>query len=411
MARPEPFPPPPPWAEELVTVGVTGTNGKTSTVTWAAAALSAAGAPVPRVTTLGSFLGDEALDVEASYQGFLETMRRGRDAGARFAAIELTSEALAMGFAPAWPCRIGVFTNLSRDHLDAHGSAEHYLASKAQLFVHLADGGGAVLPAGDPAAELLAEVVPAGVRVIRTGLGTAAGGRAGARDLEAIGVEVGWEGTRVELRASAALGEAPAELVLRAIGSIYVENALAASAAAALAGVPLAAGLAAIARTPAPPGRFEIVARRPYVVVDFAHTPDAVARTVAVARSLCRGALTVVLGAGGERDAGKRRPMGEATAGADRVVVTSDNPRREDPAAIAAAVAEGARAGGAAVAVVLDRAEAIARALDGAGPEDVVVVAGKGHEATQEIAGERRPFRDAAVALAALGRRAGGGVG
>jgi UDP-N-acetylmuramoyl-L-alanyl-D-glutamate--2,6-diaminopimelate ligase len=415
-----PFPPAPPWADDLVTVGVTGTNGKTSTTTWVAAGLGAIGGPVARVTTIGSFLDDESLDVDASYDGFLETMRLASARGARCAAIELTSEALALGFAGAWPCRVGVFTNLSHDHLDAHGSPEHYLASKAQLFVRLPPGGAAVLNGRDPASRLLEEIIPAGVRVIFYGLSRADREDHALHerhldcveyDLVGRDVEVTWEGTRVALEAKGDLGPVPEALRLRAIGSIYAENAVAALAAAIAAGAPPEAAARAIEATPAPPGRFEVICgapggqengEAPRVVVDYAHTPDALARTLETARSLCRppGALVVVFGAGGNRDRDKRAPMGAAAAIADRVVLTSDNPRDEDPAAIAAAIREGL-SGHRDVEVELDRAAAITGAIGRAAPGDVVVIAGKGHERDQTAGGARRPFSDVDVARAA----------
>ncbi|HEY3254508.1 MAG TPA: Mur ligase family protein, partial [Polyangiaceae bacterium] len=124
-------------SRQLTTVGVTGTNGKTSTTRWTAACLARLASPVAQVTTLGSFLDDQPFDAGSDFEGFIRTMQAGVDRGGRFAAVEATSEALARGFARAWSCSIGIFTNLTRDHLDTHGSAEHYLASKAQLFVHL----------------------------------------------------------------------------------------------------------------------------------------------------------------------------------------------------------------------------------------------------------------------------------
>ena len=410
-----PFPPAPPWAARLLTIGVTGTNGKTSTTTWAAAGLRALGRPVPRVTTIGSFLDEESLDVEASYDGFLETMRLGSARGATRAAIELTSEALALGFAGAWPCHVGVFTNLSHDHLDAHGSPEHYLASKAQLFVHLPPGGTAVLHGADPASKLLEEVVPRGVRVISYGLlgahcappesaGPSNAWSPSRVHLAGRDAEVSWEGTRMTLAGDGSLGPLPATLRLRAIGAIYAENALAALAAAIAAGAPADAAARAIEEAAPPPGRFEVVATEPRVIIDYAHTPDALARTLATARALCRGALVVVFGAGGGRDRAKRAPMGAAAAIADRVVLTSDNPRNEDPAAIAAAIHAGL-IGHRHVEVELDRASAIRGAIHRATQDDVVVIAGKGHERVQTTGRARTPFSDVDVARAAASSR------
>jgi UDP-N-acetylmuramoyl-L-alanyl-D-glutamate--2,6-diaminopimelate ligase len=389
-------------------VGITGTNGKTSTTRWTAACLARLARPVAQTTTLGSFLDDAPLDVTRDFDGFLATMRAGLDAGGRFAAIEVTSEALARGFARAWPCRVGVFTNLTHDHLDAHGSPEHYLASKAQLFVGLPEGGCAVLNACDPASELLAEVIPPGVRVVRYAV-PSRGEAASEPELRAVEVETTWEGTRVVIEARAELAGAPREVRLRAIGDIYAENALGALAAALVAGVPPDEAAAALADAAVPPGRFEPVSvggAGPRVVVDYAHTPDALERTVAIARKLCRARLVVVFGAGGDRDRDKRAPMGVAASRADRVVLTSDNPRSEDPASIAAQIREGV-APRVTVSLQLDRRAAIRAAILDAAEDDVVLVAGKGHETGQTAGGRMVPFDDAAEARAALRERSG----
>jgi UDP-N-acetylmuramoyl-L-alanyl-D-glutamate--2,6-diaminopimelate ligase len=393
----------PDWSERLFTVGVTGTNGKTSTTRWTAACLARLARPVAQTTTLGSYLDDAPFDASRDFAGFLATMRAGLDAGGRFAAIEVSSEALARGFARAWPFQVGVFTNLTHDHLDAHGSPEHYLASKAQLFVNLPPGGCAVLNAGDSSSELLAEVLPPGVRVVRYAV-PSRGETSGEPELRAVEVEPSWEGTRVTLEGRGELATAPRELRIRAIGDVYAENALAALAAAMVAGVPAEYAAEALARAPVPPGRFEPLRAEgsgPRVVVDYAHTPDALARTLAVARTLCAGSLVVVFGAGGDRDRGKRAPMGVAASRADRVVLTSDNPRNEDPARIAAQIHGGIEAQ-VEVEVELDRRAAIIGAIRAASEDDVIVIAGKGHE-TDQTAGQRTvPFSDAAVARAAL---------
>jgi UDP-N-acetylmuramoyl-L-alanyl-D-glutamate--2,6-diaminopimelate ligase len=397
------LPQPPTWCRDLLTVGVTGTNGKTSTTRWTAACLAPLARPVPQVTTLGAFLDDDAFEATTDYAGFLATMRAGHDRGGRFAALELTSEALSQGFARAWPCTIGVFTNLTHDHLDRHGSAEHYLASKAQLFLSLPPGGTAVLNGCDPASELIAEVIPSGVRVLRYGV-RSRGEPTRALDVEATSVAVSWSGTRVALAASPALDFAcPPEMHTRGIGSIYAENALAAFLAAVAAGVAPDDAAAALALARPVPGRFEVVAERPFVVVDYAHSPDALQRTVATARALCRGRLTVVFGAGGDRDRAKREPMGQAARAADHLIVTSDNPRSEDPAAIASTILRGLH-GHPSVVVELDRTSAISSAVSAARAEDVVLIAGKGHEHHQTIGGTARPFSDAEVARLALER-------
>ncbi len=387
------MPPPPAWHGRLVSIGVTGTNGKTSTTGFVAAAVSC-GRPVVRAVTTGYYLGDDAVDAPNSYQGFLAAMRAGLDAGARHAAVEMTSEALAHGFIRAWPCHVGVFTNLTRDHLNWHGTAEHYLASKAQLFMHLPPGGAAVLNGCDPASELLAEVVPASVRVIRYGV-PSRGDPLGPLDLEAATVTVSWGGTHLTLRPSDLLGP-QCSLSIRAIGDVQAENVLGALGAAIACGVPAHEALVGLASAKPPPGRFEVVATEPYVVVDFAHTPDALLRTLRTARNLCLGRLTVVFGAGGNRDREKRPMLGEAATVADRVILTSDNPRDEDPAQIAAAIREGL-VGHGCVQEILDRRQAIHEALEGAMQRDVVVIAGKGHETGQRVGTEELPFSDADV--------------
>ncbi len=397
------LPTPPAWHSELLTVGVTGTNGKTSTTRWLGAILGAVARPVAMATTLGSFLDDAPLDAPRTWDGFLETMRAGRERGGRFASIELTSEALARGYAKAWPCQIGVFTNLTHDHLDAHGTPEHYLASKAQLFVHLPNGGTAVLNGADPSSDLLAEVTPKGVHVLRYAV-PSRGETTAPIDLRATRVEASWGGTKITLEAGESMGSWPDEISIRAIGDVYAENALAALLAGVVAGVPIDAAVAKMAEVAPPRGRFEVVHERPYVVVDYAHTPDALARTLAIARRLCAARLAVVFGAGGDRDRMKREPMGAAASAADTIILTSDNPRSEDAGAIAGAIKRGVT-DRAKVTFEIDRAKAIALAIERAGDDDVVLIAGKGHETGQTIHGVTRPFDDIEVAREALARR------
>ena len=250
------YPAPPTWARELSTVGVTGTNGKTSTVSWVAAALRTADPHAVCITTLGHRVGEEQVDVPADYGGFVQAMELSRARGGCHAAIELTSMALGLGFWRGWPCKVGVLTNFSRDHLDVHGSAEHYLACKAQLFVQLPVGGVAVLNADDPASALLAEVIPDGVRVLRYGCGDQA-------DLRASDIRASWQGTQATLTGHPSLEPLPPTLQLAAIGDIYVYNAMAALLAAHALSVPAEVAAKALGRAPPPPGRFEVVARSP----------------------------------------------------------------------------------------------------------------------------------------------------
>src|SRR6478752_6334814 len=361
MTAVRPPPAPPPWASSLFSVGVTGTNGKTTTTAMIAALLAELSRPVARVTTVGAFLDEERQDVPAHYAGFLETLRRCLERGGRYAALEFTSEALALGFAKAWPCRVAAFTNLSLDHSDAHGTPEHYLASKAQLFMALPPGATAVLNGRDSAAQLLSEVIPPGVNVLTYGVASR-GDAWTSLDLAAHSIRLGFDGTRFELEPCARFPELPRTLHIRAIGEIFVENALAALGAALASGVPAAAAASALERVLPPPGRFQIVRERPHVVVDYAHTPDALERTLATARALCAGRLWVIFGAGGQRDRNKRPLMGAAARSADHVILTSDNPRHEDPLAIMAEIADGL-GDHPSVAREVERARAIERAV------------------------------------------------
>ena len=395
MTAVRPPPAAPPWASSLFSVGITGTNGKTTTTAMTAALLGELARPVARVTTVGAFLDEERQEVPAHYAGFLETLDRCRKRGGRYAALEFTSEALALGFAKAWPCRVAAFTNLSLDHSDAHGSPEHYLASKAQLFMALPPGATAVLNGRDSAAQLLSEVIPPGVNVLSYGVASR-GDAWTSLDLAAHSIRLGFEGTRFELEPCARFPELPGKLQIRAIGEIFVENALAALGAALASGVPALAAVQALSRVEPPPGRFQVVRERPYAVVDYAHTPDALSRTLDTARALCAGRVSVVFGAGGQRDRSKRPLMGAAARSADRVILTSDNPRNEAPEAIIAQIAEGLR-DHADVVREVDRARAIQLALRSATPEDLVLIAGKGHELDQESGGVRTAFSDVAI--------------
>jgi UDP-N-acetylmuramoyl-L-alanyl-D-glutamate--2,6-diaminopimelate ligase len=394
-------PPPPTWHRELTSHGVTGTNGKTSTVGLLAAALGVLARPVASTTTLGSFLDDEELAAPRTHEGLLMALAEGLRRGGKHAVLEMTSEALALGYAKAWPCQGAVFTNLSHDHLDAHQSPEHYLASKAQLFMSLPPDGYAVLNGCDAASTLLAEVLPAGVRKLYYGT-LSRGAPQVELDLEAVDVTLGPRGSTATLRSK--LVGAPERLALRAIGHEHVENALAALCAAIMAGVEPRAAAAAIEQAAPRPGRFEVHGTGPFVVVDFAHSPDALMRTLGTARALCRGELWLVFGAGGKRDKGKRVAMGQAASRADHVLVTTDNCRDEDPRDICQALMAGL-VGHAHALVELDRERAIREAVAAAEAEDVIVIAGRGPERELDLGFRRITLVDAEVAEQALRER------
>jgi UDP-N-acetylmuramoyl-L-alanyl-D-glutamate--2,6-diaminopimelate ligase len=396
------------WAEPFFTVGVTGTNGKTSTTHLIAAALGANGEPVLSESTIGYALDGAPLEVPRTIDGYVQAFRQAREQNCRRAVVEVTSQALALGYAKKWRFDLGVFTNLTRDHLDMHGSWEHYLASKAQLFVHLAPGRSAVLNAADETSLLLDQVTPGDVTRLWYGA-TSRGRLLQAADLAAETIAVCAAGTRLQLVPSPLAEALGGVIETRLVGQVFAENALAAACAGLAAGVDPSDVVRGIANCEPVPGRFEILATAPVIaVVDYAHTPDALARTCETARALAgdKRVFVVVGAGGGSADKSKREPMGRVVGErADHVIVTNDNPRDEEPAAIARVVASGCRRGGRAyVAVELDRGRAIARALDSARPGDVVIVAGKGHERGQQIGGRSLPFSDVDELCALLGK-------
>jgi UDP-N-acetylmuramoyl-L-alanyl-D-glutamate--2,6-diaminopimelate ligase len=377
----------------LRTVGVTGTNGKTTTTSMVAAIVAAAGEPAARVTTLGAWVDGERVTGADLVDEFLLAVERAVDRGVKTIAVEMTSKALAAGVARKWRPDVGIVTNVTRDHLDHHGTPEAYLAAKAQIVIGLAPGSTAVLNADDPAVALIAELVPEGITTLQFS----------QRDpncaLVAKRIEVSATGTRIELA-----GIVDGTLELSVVGAVHAHNAMAAALAAHALGYGTDAIRRGLAAFTGVPGRFEVVARDPLVVVDYAHTPDGLTGTLATARALAPRVICV-FGCGGNRDRGKRPEMGAIADGAaDVVILTSDNPRHEDPHAIAAEILAGVPVRHAEWIVELDRARAIERAISIARPTDIVVIAGKGHEQVQEIGGAVLPFCDADVARALRSR-------
>lgn len=383
---------------ELTLLGITGTNGKTTTATLLEAVLAAAGHATGLIGTVATRIrGEVEPGIRTTPEGpdLQRLLRRMRDREVTAVAMEVSSHGLALHRVDGTRFAVVAYTNLSPDHLDLHGTMEAYLAAKAALFDPRFSPLGVVFRDGPWADALLAQ---ARIPVVTVGHDHSA-------EVRLEDVHVGIDGGRARLRCP----ERGWDLALRTRlpGRFNVDNAAVAAVLALLAGVPAAVVSAGLAAADGAPGRLERVAGGPpTVLVDYAHTPDAVATVLATVRGLLPpgGRLHVVLGCGGDRDRDKRGPMGAAAAvGADVVVLTDDNPRSEDPAVILAAVVAGAEAARAAGAdcelhVVPDRREAIARALAGAADDDVVVIAGKGHETTQEVAGRFLPFDDRRVA-------------
>ncbi|MBO9531369.1 MAG: UDP-N-acetylmuramoyl-L-alanyl-D-glutamate--2,6-diaminopimelate ligase [Solirubrobacteraceae bacterium] len=371
----------------LQTVGITGTNGKTTSTYLTRHLLQTAGRPTGLIGTVEQIVGGvrqeggrttpEAPDLQGMFAAML-------DAGDEACVMEVSSHAMTLHRADAIRWAAVAFTNLSRDHLDFHPTMEEYFAAKRELIaaapqvavVDLDDEYGARL-AGEFPDALTVSIDAPGARLKATDL-----------DADASGTSftVGGYRTRVPLP-----------------GLFNVRNALTALGLAVQLGIDLAAAAAALPAAPVAPGRMETIDEgQPFAVfVDYAHTPDALERVLASARALTSGRVLCVFGCGGDRDRGKRPEMGHAVdEGADIVIVTSDNPRSEEPQAIIDDVLAGIS--GPSTAIV-DRREAIAFALGEAQPGDVVVIAGKGHEQGQTIAGVTHPFDDAQVARDVLG--------
>jgi len=388
-------------ADELCMVGVTGTNGKTTVTFLLEAVMAAAGRGSGRIGTLGARLhgrsepGQRTTPEATDLQRLLRSMRtRGADA----IAMEVSSHGLDLHRVDGIVFEVVAFTNLTQDHLDWHGTMERYLAAKARLFTAgLARQGVVLLDA--PGARDLMEL--ADIPVTTVGVAPDAAIRVIDREVVSAGSRATLEldGGRLEL-----------QTVMR--GAHNLDNLIVAAVTAIEAGVDPAVVARGLREVPAPPGRLEPFGSGtdPLVLVDYAHTPDAVAGTVMVGRGLVApgSRLHVVIGAGGDRDKEKRTLMGAAAGGADVVIVTDDNPRSEDPASIRAAVRLGAVSGAAAVREVPGRAEAIRDAIRAARQGDVVLVLGRGHETHQEVAGRHLPLDDRELVRHALAERADG---
>ncbi len=367
-------------SRSLDVVAVTGTNGKTTTCAFLKAVFDANGW---EAITVGTLTQRRTTPEAPELHSLLAEWRR---AGGRAVAMEVSSHALDQHRTDSVRFAAGVFTNLSPEHLDYHRTMEAYFEAKARLF-EPGRVGVAVINRADPWGRRLIERVSAGSgRLVTFGIEDAE-----ELSLTPRGSRFRWSGRNVTLRVG---------------GEFNVANALAAASAATALGVEPSTVVEGLESLESIPGRFQLVdAGQAFtVIVDYAHTPDGLAKVLDGARQVCSGRLIVIFGAGGDRDREKRPLMGRAAASrADLVVLTSDNPRSEDPEAIIAQILSGTEGEGNVI-VESDRAKAIATALANARIDDVVVIAGKGHEKGQEIAGRVLPFDDAEVAREAIRR-------
>ncbi len=383
-------------SRSLKLAGVTGTNGKTTTTWMIRSTLRAAGNQTGILGTIeyndGSRRERAGLTTPDSQvlSNWLASMVA---AGTTHAAMELSSHALDQGRACGTQFDAAVVTNITQDHFDYHKDFGAYLAAKSRIVEHLKPGGVLVLNADDERSSSIARLLPANRRLLTFGIDREA-------DVTAPILDESAAGTRFVL----GCGSEAEEVFTPLIGRYNVANALAAAAVAHHFGVPLKTIALGIGLLGAVPGRMErVIAGQAFdVFVDFAHTEDALARSLANLRRVCSQRIIIVFGAGGDRDRNKRPKMARAASAADLIVITSDNPRTEDPQLIVDDILAGFAPSFPPLHVELDRRTAISWALDQARPGDCVLIAGKGHETEQIIGTKRFPFDDREVAGAAL---------
>jgi len=389
-------------SREMTVVGITGTNGKTTTSFLVNAILDAAGIQCGLMGTVAYRIGDRAFDATRTtpeapdLQGFMRDMVA---SGCGACVMEVSSHALALKRVDGIQFAAAVFTNLTRDHLDFHADMEDYFAAKRRLFELLPPDAPALINADDPRSASLVEVVK---RPVTYGIHKAA-------DVSPGPLSYSLRGLDFDVRSPHGVVHVQSSLV----GKPNVYNILGAVGTALELGVPIAAIEDGLRRLAGVPGRFEVVSAATddvTVVVDYAHTDDALRNLLETARPMATRRLITVFGAGGDRDRPKRPLMGMVAARlSDVVVITSDNPRSEDPERIIEEVKRGAdaetRQSNASVVTVVDRREAILQAVRTAAAGDVVLIAGKGHEKYQEISGRRVAFDDIEVAREALEAR------
>jgi UDP-N-acetylmuramoyl-L-alanyl-D-glutamate--2,6-diaminopimelate ligase len=387
----------------LRVVGITGTNGKTTTAYLLRSIFEATGTKCGLLGTVVYSVGDrdrEATRTTPEAPDVQRMLRQMLDNGCGAAVMEVSSHALSLKRADAIRFAAGVFTNLTRDHLDFHGDMESYFAAKRRLFDLLPAESPGIVNVDDPRG---ASLTTAHTRIVTYGV-------TGTADVTPEPFDLSLEG----LTFTARTPRGPVHVASSLVGRPNLYNLLAAVATGVAMDLPMAAIERGLRDLQGVPGRFQVVSSSDddiSVVVDYAHTDDALKNLLETARALSTGRMVTVFGCGGDRDRTKRPLMG-AVAGrmSDVVVITSDNPRSEDPARIIEEVQRGipsARTGspGPQVLAIVDRGEAVARAIDLARPGDLVIIAGKGHEKTQVIGDRELPFDDVLVSQTALARR------
>ena len=396
-------------SERLTVAGITGTNGKTTCAWLLAQALQRCGRQSGYIGTLGVGLPPQVTWMPHTTPDAVMVHRllaALAAAGAECVSMEVSSHALDQARVNGVRFHAAAFTNLTRDHLDYHGTMEHYGTAKARLFAWPGLES-RIINFDDPFGAALARV-PSAARLILTTrrAGSATALPAGAEFVRATRIQAEPTGLTIEVESSWGAVELP----VRLMGEFNVDNALTVLAVLLAWDIPLRDAAQALSKVRAARGRMEMFGgrgRSPLAIVDYAHTPDALANALRAARLHCRGQLRVVFGCGGDRDTGKRPLMGRIAAElADDIVLTDDNPRGEDPALIIADIVAGI-AGGAPLTIEHDRALAIRVALERSAPDDVVLIAGKGHEDYQLFAHERREFRDQTVVADELARLPG----
>ena len=394
-------------SSHLRIAGITGTNGKTTCAYLLAQCLERLGNAAAYMGTIG--WGRPATLAEPTHTTpdavtVHRTLAQLRASGVREVAMEVSSHALDQGRIDGVRFQVAAFTNLTRDHLDYHGTMQKCGAAKPKLF-QVSDLKHIVLNVGDEFGRTLARDYAGSASLIVVWVGAGDSGWLADRNLHATQVRLDPRGISIELDGSFGKLDVKTQL----LGRFNAENSLIVIACLLSLGVSLSDAANALAECKPAPGRMEVVKadarNKPTVVVDYAHTPDALSKALNAAREHCAGALWCVFGCGGDRDSGKRPVMGAiADELADQIIVTDDNPRSEDPQVITAGIVSGIKSH--AVRVIHDRGEAIATALKGAQAADVVLIAGKGHEDYQIYGETRRSFSDRREALRYLGAAA-----